>query len=82
MAVYTGKVVNGVVTVSGVLLPEGTKVTLLVDDEEDSFHLTPDMVAELEDSIAQVDRGETVPVEVVLEDLRARTRAFRSGVPT
>ena len=80
MAVYTGKVVNGVVTVSGVLLPEGTKVTLLVDDEEDSFHLTPDMIAELDESIAQMERGEGIPVEQVLAELRDKRRPRRVEV--
>lgn len=82
MSVYTGKVINGVVAVDGVLLPEGMRVTLLVSDEEDEVHLTPDMIAELDESIAQADRGETIPAEEVLEELRARTRALRSGVPT
>ena len=82
MAVYSGKVVNGVVAVSGVLLPEGTKVTLLVDDEDDAFHLTPELVAELDESIAQMDRGEGVPIDVVLAELRARTRTLHSEIPT
>ncbi len=39
-------------------------------DDDDEFELTPEMEAELEESIAQADRGEGVPLEQVLRDLR------------
>ena len=44
-----------------------------VDDGEESFHLTAEMKAELELSIAQADRGESIPANEVLAALRART---------
>jgi hypothetical protein len=80
MSVYTGKVVNGMVLVNGVLLPEGAKVTVLVDDLEDEFFLTPEMQALLEKSIAQADRGEGVPAKQFLAELRARTSDLRKEV--
>lgn len=43
------------------------------DDGEEPFHLTPDMIAELDESIAQLDRGEGISTEKVLAELRART---------
>jgi hypothetical protein len=44
-----------------------------LDDGEESFHLTDEMKAELELSIAQADRGEGTPADEVLAELRART---------
>jgi hypothetical protein len=78
VAVYSGKVVNGMVLVNGALLPEGAQVTSLVaDDEDEPFDLTPEMLAALDGSIAQADRGEGIPAEQVLEELRERTRSLR-----
>jgi hypothetical protein len=77
--VYSGKVVDGKVLVKGVMLPEGTKVMILVDDEDEEFFLTPDMHLELDKSIAQAERGETVPAEEVLEELRNRTKVLLEG---
>jgi hypothetical protein len=74
--VYTGKVVDGKVLVKGVLLAEGTRVTILVDDEDEEFFLTPDMQRELDRSIAQAERGETITAEQLLDELRARTTTF------
>ncbi|HZO26305.1 MAG TPA: hypothetical protein VFH48_09990 [Chloroflexota bacterium] len=74
MSVYSGKVVNGVVRVKGVLLPEGTKVTILVPEDEEPIDLSPDMIAELEESIAQIERGEYVTWEELREELRKTER--------
>ena len=80
MSVYSGKVINGVVLVKGALLPEGANVTILVpDDEDEPFYLDAKMQEELERSIAQADRGETVSAEQVLKELRERTRALQAG---
>jgi len=74
VSVYSGKVVNGVVRVKGVLLPEGTKVTILVPEDEEPIDLSPDMIAELEESIAQIERGEYVTWEELREELRKTER--------
>lgn len=79
MSVYSGKVVNGVVFVKGALLPEGTNVTILVaDDEDEPFDLTPEMLAELDESIAQADRGEGIPAAKVLAELDDIARGVKS----
>ena len=70
MAIYTGKVVDGKVIVDGALLAEGTKVTILIPEDQEPFYLTPDMEAEIEESIAQLERGEGIPAEIVLAELR------------
>ncbi len=79
MSVYSGKVVNGLVLVKGALLPEGANVTILVpDDEDEPFDLTPEMLAELDESIAQADRGEGIPAAQVLAELDAMVRGVKS----
>lgn len=77
MPILTGTVVDGRVEVQGVLLEEGTVVTVLVPDEVGQ-ELTPDMVAELEESIAQADRGEGIPAEHVLDRLDQIVRSTTS----
>lgn len=49
----------------------------LIDDDDEPFELTAEMRAELEVSIARADRGEGIPAEQVLAELRARTERFR-----
>ena len=75
MTIYSGKVIDGKVVVKGALLPEGARVMILLPDDEEPFDLSPDMLAELEESIAQADRGEGIPADVVLAELDAITRA-------
>jgi hypothetical protein len=71
MKVATGKIVGGKVVVEGVTFEEGTSVTVLARDEG-GFNLTPEEEAELLLSIAEADRGETVPAEEVLAKLARR----------
>jgi len=75
MATATGKVVDGKGVVDGDPLPEGMTVTVQYEDEADDFRLTPAQLAQLEHSIAQAERGETIPGEQLLEELRAMRRA-------
>jgi hypothetical protein len=72
MKMATGKVVGGKVVLEGVSLEEGTSVTVLAKDEEAGFDLTPEQEAELLQSIAEADRGETVSAEEVLAKLVRR----------
>jgi len=72
MKIATGKVVGGKVVVEGAPLEEGTSVTVLARDGERGFTLSPEEEAELLLSIAEADRGETVPAEEVLERLARR----------
>jgi len=70
MKVTTGIVVDGKVVVEGESLAEGSTVTVLLRDNEEAFELTPGEEDELLDSIAQIERGEFVSGEQLLERLR------------
>ena len=72
MKMATGKVVGGKMVLDGVSLNEGSSVTVLANDDEGSFDLTPDQEQELLLSLAEVDRGETVSAEEVLAKLARR----------
>lgn len=53
-----------------VTLPDGTAVTIAVNDEHDAeVELTPAELAELDDAIAEADRSESVSSAVVLAEL-------------
>jgi hypothetical protein len=71
MKLPVGTVVNGQVVVDGDPLPEGAVVTILARDEQ-SFEVPPELEAELLASLAEADRGDTVPAEEVLRRLRSR----------
>ena len=56
--------------VEGESLAEGSTVTVVLRDNEEAFELTPGGEDELLDSIAQIERGEFVSGEQLLERLR------------
>ena len=70
MKVATGIVVDGKVVVEGESLPEGSTVTVVIRDDQEAFELTPKEEDELLDSIAQIERGEFVSGDQLLERLR------------
>ena len=70
MKVTTGIVVDGKVVVEGESLAEGSTVTVVLRDNEEAFELTPEEEDELLDSITQIERGEFVSGEQLLERLR------------
>jgi hypothetical protein len=72
MKIATGKFVGGKVEVDGALLEEEASVTVLARDGENGFTLSPEEEAELLLSIAEADRGETIPAEEVLAKLARR----------
>ena len=72
MKVATGRVVGGKVVLEGVSLEEGASVTVLANDDEGGFELTPEQENELLSSIAEADRGETMSAEEVLAKLARR----------
>jgi len=51
-------------------LPEGAEVVVLTVDNDDVFELDEDQVAELEQRMAEADRGELVPADAVFGRLR------------
>ena len=69
MGIATGTVVGGKVHVEGVTLPEGTVVTILTLEPGPGFTLSPEEEAELLESIAEADRGETISVEELFASL-------------
>ena len=70
MKVATGTVIGGKVEVHGETLTEGSTVTVLLRDNNESFDLTADEEAELLESIAAIERGEFVSGDQLLERLR------------
>jgi hypothetical protein len=74
MKVATGKVIEGKVVVEGLPLEEGSVVTVLARDREETFHLSPEEEAEILLSIAEADRDETLSGDEVLQSL-PRSRA-------
>jgi hypothetical protein len=59
--VYSARVRGGVIVPDGVMLADGTAVTIAVNDERDAeIELTVAELAELDDAIADADRSESV----------------------
>jgi len=70
MQLATGTVVGGKIVVVGEPLPEGTIVTILAREAHETFEVPPELEAELLESIAQADRGETISADEALQRLR------------
>ena len=62
--------VSGHIEVEGEPLPEGTVVTLLAREADETFELDAAAEAEILESLAEADRGELVPADEVLRKLR------------
>ena len=69
MVIASGKVVGGRVELDSEL-PEGASVTVLAREGDETFEADPDTERMLLDSIAQCDRGETIPLTQLLGELR------------
>ena len=63
MTIVTGKVVNGRIEVQDVEL-----VTVYYSGGEPEIHLTPEQLAELDEAIAEADRGEYVDWDDIREE--------------
>jgi hypothetical protein len=70
MRIATGTVVGGKVVVEGEALTEGATVTVLLREDEEAFELTPEEEKELLESIADIERGEFISGDQLLEHLR------------
>jgi len=70
MLITTGRVRRGRIEVDSAALPEGTKVTVLAREGEESFELGPEDEAALLAAIAEAERGETVGAAEVLRKIR------------
>ncbi len=70
MRVTSDKVVSGRIVVEGDPLPEGSLVTVLASEADETFELDAATEATVAASIAQADRGRVVSAEQVLRSLR------------
>jgi hypothetical protein len=71
MVIASGKVVGGRVELDSAL-PEGASVTVLAPEGDETFEADADTERMLIDSVAQCDRGETIPLAQLLGELRDR----------
>ncbi len=72
MVITSGRVVSGKIILDGEPLPDGAVVTVLSREGDETFELDATAEAELLESMAEGDRGETIPAEEVLRALRTR----------
>ena len=70
MKVATGRVVGGKVVIEGEPLAEGSVVTVVAREDEETFEVTPEEERALLEAIAQADRGQLISWEELREQLR------------
>ena len=70
MQLAIGIVGGGKIVIDGDPLPEGAVVTILSREDDETFEVPPEIEAELLESIAQSERGETISVNEVIARLR------------
>ena len=71
MRIALGKVVNGRVELDAEL-PEGTSVTVLALDGDETFEADAETERMLLQAIAQCEKGETTPMAHLVSELRSR----------
>ena len=71
MQIPSGRVVAGHIELE-TDLPEGTAVTVLVPEGDETFEADPQMERILLESIVQCEQGRAVPFETILVELRSR----------
>jgi hypothetical protein len=65
----TGKVVRGKIEVEGESLKEGSTVTVLAPEDDETFELSPQQEAELARRIPEVENGRFVNGDELLSEL-------------
>ena len=70
MQFATGTVVDGKVVVQGASLPEGMIVAILARESDETFDVPADLEADLQASIAEAARSETITSEELFARLR------------
>jgi hypothetical protein len=70
MLITTGKVNNGVIQIDGEDLPDGTTVTVIAREGDETFELDLNEECEILSAIAEADRGDFVNAGDVLEKIR------------
>ncbi|WP_076999450.1 hypothetical protein [Variovorax sp. KK3] len=73
MQVATGTVVNGKIVLEGVPLVEGAVVTVVARGADESFSLTAAQEDELSAAVTEIERGDYVSLEELLNSLPSRT---------
>ena len=69
MQVATGTVVNGKIVLKDVPLEEGAVVAIVTRGADEPFSLTYDEESELLAAMAEIERGEFIPLEDLLRSL-------------
>jgi hypothetical protein len=72
MKTVAGKVVNGRVELEDTELPEGAAVTVSYHEDDQAFELTEEQELFIQESIAEIERGEYVDGDDVIRELRRR----------
>ena len=72
MKVATGKIVGGKVVLDGADFAEGATVTVLAQEDDESFEASPELESALLQAIDEVQRGEAFSGESLLARLRDR----------
>jgi hypothetical protein len=70
MLITTGKVNNGVIQIDSKDLPDGTTVTLLAHEGDETFELDAAQETELLAAIAEAERGALVGASEILQQIR------------
>lgn len=70
MQLTTGTVIGGKIVIEGDPLPEGTVVTILSREQNETFLVSPELEAELQASLDESERDETMPAEALLQRIR------------
>ena len=70
MRVATGTVIGGKVVLDGDSFAEGAVVTILSREDDETFVVSPEQEAELLSSIAELECGDNISSEQLLERLR------------
>lgn len=70
MLITTAKVNNGVIQIDSKDLPDGTTVTVLAHEGNETFELNATQEAELLAAIAEAERGELVSASELLGQIR------------
>ena len=70
MKFATGRIVEGKVVLEGEPLAEGSVVTVVAREDDETFEVSPEEERALLEAIAQADRGQVVSWEELREQLR------------
>jgi hypothetical protein len=71
MLITTGKVRDGTIQLDSESLPEGTIVTILTSEGDETFEVGPEEEAELLAALGEAKRGELITAADLLQQLRS-----------